>query len=216
MSNFFNMDNGFFTALSKFVDIIIISLVWLICCIPVITIGPATTSLYYAVVKVIRRERGYLVREFFHSFKLNFKNGLISGVLITLLFIILFFDRRFASGLEGTQGFVMLGIFNAMIFLLICVTIYIFPLLSRFSVGVKQLFKTSVFMAMRHLPTTILLVIIIAAIILGTYIIPIAILISPALCTLLVSFLLERVFKKYMPEKSEEAESEGRDEWYLE
>ncbi len=216
MGNFFNMDNGFFTALNKLVDIVIISLIWLVLCIPLVTIGPATTSLYYAVVKVIRRERGYLVREFFHSFKLNFKSGLISGLLITVFFIVLFFDRRFATGLEGTQGFVMLSVFNAMIFLLACVTIYIFPLLSRFSMGIRQLFKTALFMAMKHLPTTILLVIITAVFALGTYIMPILILVSPALYILLSSLLLERVFKKYMPEKSSDAESSGKDEWYLE
>ncbi len=216
MGNFFNMDNGFFTALGKFVDLIIISLVWLILCIPVITIGPATTSLYYAVVKVIRRERGYLVREFFHSFKTNFKTGLVAGVILTILFIVLAFDRRFATTMTGKQSFILLSVFNAMIFLLICVTLYIFPLLSRFTMGIRQLFKTAVFMAMKHLPTTILLIIIFAAISFGTYIMPIAILITPALCILLMSFLLERVFKKYMPEKSDEAESSGRDEWYLE
>ena len=216
MGNFFNMDNGFFTALGKFVDMIIISLIWLILCIPVVTIGPATTSLYYAVVKVIRRERGYLVREFFHSFKTNFKTGLIAGIILTVLFAVLVFDRKFATTMTGNQGFILLSVFNAMIFLLICITLYLFPLLSRFTMGIKQLFKTAVFMAMKHLPTTILLIIIFAAISLGTYIMPIAILISPALCILLESFLLERVFKKYMPEKSEEAESSGRDEWYLE
>lgn len=216
MSNFFNMDNGFFTALSKFVDIIIISLIFLICCLPIVTIGPATTSLYYAVVKVIRRERGYLTREFFHSFKMNFKSGVISGVIVTLLFLVLFFDRKFAANMTGTKGFVLLSIFNAMLFLLACVTLYVFPVLSRFSVGIKQLFKTSLYMAVRHLPTTILMAIVTAAFILGTYIMPIAILITPALCTLVTSFLMERVFKKYMPEKTEDGETSGKDEWYLE
>ncbi|MGB8453522.1 MAG: DUF624 domain-containing protein [Anaerocolumna sp.] len=216
MGNFFNMDNGFFTALSKFVDIIIISIIWLVLCIPIVTIGPSTTSLYYVVVKVIRRERGYLTREFFRSFKTNFKNGIISGVLLTVLYVVLLFDRRFATSLSGTQGFIMLSIFNAMIFLLVCVTIYIFPLLSRFSMGIKQLFKTALFMSMKHLPTTILLFIITAVFVFGTYIMPIIILISPALCILMWSLLLERVFKKYMPEKNEDAESTGKDEWYLE
>ncbi len=216
MGNFFNMDNGFFTALGKFVDMIIISIVWLIMCIPVVTIGLSTTSLYYVVVKVIRRDRGYLVREFFHSFRTNLKSGIISGVLMILFFSVLFFDRKFATTLTGTQGFVLLSIFNAMIFLLICVTIYIFPLLSRFSMGIRQLFKTALFMSMKHLPTTILLFIITAACGVGTYIIRPLILISPALCILLMSLLLERVFKKYMPKKSADAESAGIDEWYLE
>ncbi len=216
MGNFFNMDNGFFTVLGKLVDMVIISIIWLLLCIPIVTIGPATTSLYYAVVKVIRRERGYLFREFFRSFKTNFKSGLISGILLTLLFVVLIFDRRFASGLSGNQGFILMSIFNAMLFLLVCVTIYIFPLLSRFSMGIKQLFKTALFMAMKHLPTTILLVIITAVFVLGTYAILPLFLITPALCILLWSLLLERVFKKYMPEKSPDAESAGIDEWYLE
>jgi dolichol kinase len=38
----------------------------------------------------------------------------------------------------------------------------------------------------------------------------------PAVCALLISFLMERVFKKYMPKKEDEEENTGVDEWYLE
>jgi hypothetical protein len=71
-------------------------------------------------------------------------------------------------------------------------------------------------MAMKHLPTTILLLLITAIFALVTYITGIGVLITPALWTLTMSLLLERVFKKYMPEKSEDAEVSGKDEWYLE
>lgn len=216
MGSIFNMDNGFFSAIGKIVDIIILSVVWLILCIPVITIGPATTALYYTTVKVIRRERGYLLREFFRSFKENLKNGVISGVIITAIIIMLLFNRNFALRLEDNTGFILLSAYNAMLFLIFCITVYLFPVLSRFRMGVKQLFKTSFFMSMKHLPTTLLLVVIVAFFGLGTYILPIAVFISPAICFLLCSFLLERVFKKYMPEKTEDAETSGRDEWYLE
>jgi len=216
MGNFFNMDNGFFTTLGKIVDIVIVSLVWLLLCIPLVTIGPATTALYYTIVKVIRRERGYVMREYFSSFKSNFKVGAISSIFVLLATLILIFDRSVAKEIKGNFGIVLFSIFNALIFILLCVTIYIFPLLSRFKIGVLQLFKTSLFMAMKHLPTTILLVLITAVFVLGTYILPIVILLTPGLCLLVWSFLLERVFKKYMPEKSEEAEASGVDEWYLE
>jgi uncharacterized membrane protein YesL len=88
MNNFFNMDNKFFTVLSKACDILFLSVVWALLCIPVITIGPATTAMYYVIVKVIRRERGYLFREFFKAFKSNFKYGAISGVILTVIFLI--------------------------------------------------------------------------------------------------------------------------------
>lgn len=216
MGGLFNMDNVFFTTIGKVVDIIVLSIIWILLCIPIITIGPATTALYYTIVKVIRRERGYLMREFFTSFKANFKNGAIIGIILSILFLIMYFDRTFALSLGGTKGFLMLSVFNAMIFLLLCITTYIFPILSRFKMGKKQLMKTALFMSMKHLPTTILLVIIVVACAIGTYIIPMLFFVTPAVCCLLCSLLLERVFKKYMPEKSEDAEITGTDEWYLE
>jgi uncharacterized membrane protein YesL len=216
MGSIFNMDNGLFSAIGKIVDIILLSVVWLVLCIPIITIGPATTALYYVTVKVIRRERGYLMREFFRSFKENFKNGVISGVILTVIILVLTFNRSFALNLKGTTGFMLLSAYNAMLFLIFCIIVYIFPVLSRFRMSVKQLFKTSFFMSMKHLPTTLLLVVIVAFFGFATYILQILIFISPAICYLLCSFLLERVFKKYMPEKSLDAEISGRDEWYLE
>lgn len=215
MGNLFNMDNVFFTAIGKLVDLMIISILWVIICIPVITIGPATTALYYTVVKVIRRERGYLLREFFGSFKSNFKTGSLAGIIITILAIALYLDRKIVSTYEGNVYFILFSVFNAMILFLFFVSIYIFPILSRFKVGLKQLFKSSLFMAIKHLPTTILMAVIIISFMLGIRMMPPVAFVGPALCVLLCSFLLERVFKKYMPEKSED-ENSTIDEWYLE
>ena len=96
MGSFFNMDNGFFSFLGKAFDAVILSTLYLVCCIPIITIGTATTALYYATVKGIRRERGYVYREFFKSFRLNFKTGAIAGILLTVVFAVLIFDILFA------------------------------------------------------------------------------------------------------------------------
>jgi len=216
MGGLFNLDNPFFTILGKIVDLVLISILWLICCIPVITIVPATSALYYTVVKVIRRERGYLTREFFHAFKMNFKTGTISGLILTAAVLLLLLDRHFTKAMEGNLAVILFSVFNALILLIFLGTLYICPVLSRFSMGIKNLFKTSFFMAMRHLPTTILMAVITIISILGVYILGILILIVPGICCLLCSFLMERVLKKYMPEKSEDAESRGVDEWYLE
>jgi uncharacterized membrane protein YesL len=215
MGNIFNLDNGFFTTINKLIDILLLSIIWVIICIPIITIGPATTALYYTVVKVIRRERGYLLSEFFKCFKDNFKTGALAGIIMTILAIALYADRKIVSTFDGNLYFFMFSIFNAMILLLFCVSIYVFPILSRFNVGLKQLFKSSLLMAIKHLPTTILMAVIIIAFMLGIYIMPPVAFVGPALCFLLCSFLLERVFKKYMPEKSADGNS-TTDEWYLE
>jgi uncharacterized membrane protein YesL len=231
MSSFFNMDNGFFTALGKICDIIFLSAIWVLICIPVVTIGPANTALYYATVKVIRRERGYLFREFFKSFRLNFAKGAIVGVILTIMFIILGLDLLTAwANLAGssTMNSVFFGVYVAITFLLVCFSIYVFPILSRFDMKVGQLLKASAFMSMRHLPFTIVMVAVQVAAIIGAIYIPILIFVLPATVAFINSHLMERILKKYMPkpedanqsaDQSAENETEhspAKDEWYLE
>ncbi len=219
MGNLFSMDNPVFSFLGKAFDVIILSLIWIILCIPIVTIGPNNTAIYYVTVKVIRRERGYLFREYFKSFRLNFKRAFIIGLLLTVLYIIIGFDLIWAwnnvkSG--GTMGSVFLGIFAATSFLVIGVSLYVFPILSRFDMTVKQLIKASAFMAIRHLPSTIAMVIITAAGILAVYIIPLLLFIIPGSVVILTSLLMERIFKKYMPKADTDEENTSKDEWYLE
>lgn len=216
MNSIFNMDNGFFSAVGKLVDIVIVSLLWVLLLIPVITIGPATSAMYYCMVKVIRRERGYLTREFISAFKSNFKVGTLTTIILAAMYFIIIFDLKWAREVEGTVGFILVSVFNSMLFLITCIAIYAFPILSRFKIKTKQLLKTSLFMAMKHLPSTILIAIIIGVFGVGTYLFSILFIVTPGLCCLLVSFLYERIFKKYMPEKAEDAEENGKDEWYLE
>jgi len=223
MGNLFNMDNGFFTFLSKVCDILFLSILWAIICIPIITIGPANTALYYVTVKVIRRERGYLFREFFKSFRLNFKRAAIVGVVLTIMFFVLIFDL-FTSwatlGEASTMGSIFFGIYVAITFLLLCFSLYVFPVLSRFDMNIKQLIKAASFMSMRHLPYTLGMVIVTIASIASVLLIPILIFVLPATSTFINSLLMERILKKYMPqaEGSEGDTNNGtsKDEWYME
>ncbi|HHX12444.1 MAG TPA: YesL family protein [Clostridiales bacterium] len=218
MSGFFNLENGFFTTLSKIADIILLSVVWSLLCIPIITIGPATTALYYSTVKAIRRDRGYLFKEFFKSFKQNFKRGTIAGVIMTLITLFLGFDLFWAwmnmSAIENSS--ILLGIFIALSVMFACFSIYVFPILSRFDMTIKQLFKAAMFMAIKHLPSTVVMFAIIAICAIGIFFIPILIFIIPAGAAFIISLLMERILKKYMPESQGSGEETGVDEWYLE
>lgn len=219
MNNLFNMDNPFFSTLSKLYDMLFLSVLWVIFSIPIITIGPASTALYYSVVKVIRKERGYLFREFVKSFRLNFKRGAIVGVLLTVILVILIFDLSYAVELlavDSNKGSLLVGVFIAITFLVISIAIYAFPILSRFEMTVKQLLKAAVFMSMRHILFTILMdVVFVISVIAVVYLIPIMIFLVPALSVLINSFMMEKVFKKYMPQAEGSPEETGKDEWYL-
>ena len=246
MGNFFNLENPFFQALNKIIDTVVLSLIYTLFLVPsvfmayvVITqgfyiffvllfvigmalVGPATTALYYAMVKVIRRERGYALREYFHSFKLNFRQGAVIGMIFGFLMGLLYFDYKFVNeslqAEAGTMNMIMLIGFNAVVILMVLVSTYIFPLLSRFSLPIKQFFKNALFMSIRHLPSTLLMILINLA---GAFVIwwffPLPLFfVIPGLCMLLDSFLMEKIFRRYMPESEGNPEETGIDEWYRE
>ncbi len=223
MNNWLNPDNKFFTFMGKAFDIVVLNVIWLILCLPVITIVPATTALYYAVVKVIRRERSYAIKEFFRSFKRNLGQGVVFSLLALVLVFVLYIDFRYAWELMqngDSSGSTYLGVFIVIAVLFSSMYAYVCPILSRFDMKITGILKTSFIMATRHLLTTIALLVLLAGVLLGCYILLPGIFFLPAVATLLASFLIEKVFKKYMPAREETAEGEEvgqeRDEWYLE
>ena len=166
---------------------------------------------------MIRKDRGYLLKEFFHSFKENFKVGTISWIIILVLGVILYMNINIAKQMEGNLGVALYYIYCSATVLVLITTIYIFPVLSRFQLGVLQLFKTSFFLAIKHFPSTILLAVLLVALGLISYITIILILIAPAIYFYISSFLFERILKKYTPKQDTDESGDSKvDEWYLE
>ena len=58
MGGFFSFEGGFFSGLEKISDIVILNLVFIICCLPVFTIGAALTALSSITQKMARKEEG--------------------------------------------------------------------------------------------------------------------------------------------------------------
>ena len=90
--NIFNLEGGLMKSLSKFTDCIYLSVLFLVSCIPVFTIGTAATALYYTAYKVLRLDRGYIFREYITAFKDNFKQTTPVWLLTVLLGTIMGID----------------------------------------------------------------------------------------------------------------------------
>ena len=77
MRSFFDLDNPFIQFLNRLTDVVILNVICLICCIPIVTIGTSITALHYVTMKMARNEEGYIVRDFFKSFRENFRQSAI-------------------------------------------------------------------------------------------------------------------------------------------
>ncbi len=156
MNKLFDLNNPFFAFLSKAADIIILSFLWLVCCLPVFTIGPATAALYYVTLKLARKEEVQVTSCFWKGFKENFKQGVAYSFIFLILGAVLVFDYIVAWGMPGTAGTVCCGIFFALIVWLLCTVFYTFPLQAQFYNTVKQTIINGIFLAIRKFPMTVL------------------------------------------------------------
>ena len=214
----FDPQNGFFQTIDLIFNLAALSFLWVVLCIPVVTIGPATTAYYYTLVKCIRKGEPSPYHNFLECFKQNFRVSFLAGL------ICLAAGQLLAAGFYVIYQMALAGDRTAMALLVACsiVTLlligalaYLFPVISRFSVGVGGALKTSLQLAIRHLPYTLLLAVLLLGGVLFCirYLVPL--LIVPSLMWLLMSLPLERIFKRYMMPAEGLPEDLAERPWYL-
>lgn len=90
MKNFFPSDGKFNRISDKVGNIFELNLLCLLCCVPVITAGASLTACYYVAMRMVRNEEQSIARDFFRSFRRNFKQGTLIWLLLTLFSFVLF------------------------------------------------------------------------------------------------------------------------------
>lgn len=158
MRDLFNMDGPVFRFLSKMADLILLNLVFLVCCLPIVTIGASTTALAYVSMK-IRDDEGYVVRSFFKSFKQNFKQSTIIWLLMLFLALVLGLDTYILRQMEGAAASVMQVIVYIGILLWVMIFIYVFPVQAKFYNTIKGTLRNAVLLAVGNLPKTLVMVV---------------------------------------------------------
>ncbi len=155
LDRIFNVDNPVFRVINTIGKIFMLDLLWLVCSIPVFTIGASTTALIYSCMKM-KEDEGYAAGNFFKSFKENFKQSTILFLLYLVVGIILGADFILGNQVDDrTFGFVLqigAGILAIPYFLSL---LYVFGVQSRFVNTVKDTIRYSFFMALRNMKYTI-------------------------------------------------------------
>lgn len=207
MGNFLSTDGPLFEGLTYITNIIYVSALWILFSIPVITIGASSTALYYTVTKVIRHGRSYIFREFWQSFKSNLKQSTAVWLIYLVLMGVLLVDIRVMGAFGNTAAQTLQFVFLAGVCMVSGVMVYALSYIARFTQDVRHILTNSVLMAIRHLPKTLLLIVILAAAVLGCYLFGIAIIFVPAVAALLDSLILESIFVQYMSKEDLEKEA---------
>lgn len=128
-----------------------LNIVFVISCIPIITIGAAFTALYAMMFKIQRKDDYTVVREYFMEFRSNFKRGTISWLIIVLVCVALWGQYTYVCNFEGglVSFYSIALVVEGVIFVLILP--FVFPLLAYFDNTVGNTFKNAFFLAISNL-----------------------------------------------------------------
>lgn len=208
MGKLFAIDGKLINFLNKVADLVLLNLIWLICCIPVVTIGAATTALYYVSLKIAKGEEPYVVRNFFHSFKENFRQSTVVWLMFMATGIVLYFDFYFCSHMQSGVAKALFVPLVLAAFLLSATVSYIFPVLACFKNSTKKVFKNSLRMAIGYLPYTLLILVLSSGPIIllvlsgGQFILAVFadIVIGVSLFAWMNAHIFNKLFQRYLPE----------------
>ncbi len=194
--------------LTAVIEIVTAGLLWIVCSLPIVTIGASSTALYYAVVKCIRHERGGLTKSFFKAFRRDFKTATLLWMIFLAAALLFVSDVRGFSEMSG-----MLSTVGKLLLLaLLAFFPWVFAFVSRFSNTVGGTLKYCGYLALRNIGKTILMTIELLGFGLIVWLMPPLVFLLPGLVCLLLSLHIEPVFRPITAEMS----VEGGDDWFNE
>ena len=161
MDNLFSFDNKFFEALGKISDIVILNFLFIISCIPIITIGASVTATYSVAMKMTKDEETYITKEFIRQFKENFKTSTIIWMIMLVIGTVLVFDFYMSRlVLDEVMSKVLQFIFTMVSIVFVFTLTYVFPIIAKFENTIKNTMINSDLISIQNLPYTILTIVI--------------------------------------------------------
>ena len=198
--------------MSRIFDLMILNILFLLLCLPIITIGANITAMYYVTLKMIKNEESYVIRSYWKSFRQNFRQATILWLILLLFFVFLLLDLSICRKMTGAMAFLRY-FFLFMLLLYGAVVSYVFPVLSRFDNTVKNTIRNALLMAIRHLPWTVCILLVNFSPLLVFLFAPSGVLSWFLLFLLLLGFstiafanswfFVNKIFPYYMPKEEE-------------
>lgn len=149
-------DNPIYQGMLTVCNVIILNLMWLACCIPVITVGAATTALYKVTFRIARGKDYYVFKDFVRSFRENFRQATLLWLADLAVIAVLAADVYISVWKIG--GTLPSVIAYGLVILFASVYAWQFGYLSQFTDGNRKLVSNCIRLAAAYLPRTLLMV----------------------------------------------------------
>lgn len=210
LNRVFNVENGFWTFANKVADMVILEILWLVFCIPVVTIGASTAAFWNVMIRMAKDEESYMLSNFLLAFRENFRSStcvwVIQAAVGTTLGVDLFLCLK--MGTEVTMF--VFGVLGMLALFFGLFSVWLYPLAGTYGFTWKKVLGNAVFLTMGHLPHTISCLAVFAAAVAVSTKVPYIFLVLPVLACYAEARVMVWVFAKYKDDSWSAAIDDGR------
>jgi uncharacterized membrane protein YesL len=190
------LDTRVYRWLEVATDFFLLNLMWLVACLPVVTIFPSTAAMFGVVRDWVRGKEGSLTRTFIARFRENFGQSLLVGVIWTVFGVALFLDFLVASQLSFGAEVVLKSLLVLVSALYAFGSVFLFPVMVNYEADWKTVIRNSLLMSIGRLPTTVMCLVLLAVMVGLTVVVPFLIIITGSITAYFVYRLCDREFRK--------------------
>lgn len=198
MQRIISVDSPLYKFIVRFWDMVQLNFIWLIFSLPIITIGASTVAAYSVTLKMVDEHEGHIISQFITSFKENWKQGIVLGIISMLLGYFVYLNNEFFNKLESNPIWFLIAAIVIGFIGLMYMT-YAFPLCARYHNNIIGTLRNSVAISMKYFLRTLLLWVILGLLLVifffNSTLMFIGLLIGPASLFLTVSGFANSFFK---------------------
>lgn len=203
---FFSVDGSFYRFMTSLMNICILSILWLVTSLPLVTVGISTVALFDVCLRMVDDEEGYVTRQYFRAFTRNWKQGFVLGILNLVCIYVVYLDFEIFHKLERHPlPLLIAGMISAFYFL--CTFIYAYPQVARYDNKFHIILRNSNRMAIRFFGWTLLILVLCGLeVILFLWSGPtmiLGLLIGPGCIVYTISAVMKRNFRKLERDRKE-------------
>jgi len=190
------LDTRVYRWLEVATDYFLLNLMWLVACLPVVTIFPSTAAMFGVVRDWVRGKEGSLTRTFITRFRENLGQSLLVGAIWTVFGVALFLDFLVASQLSFGAEVVLKFLLVLVSALYAFGSVFLFPVMVHYEADWKTVIRNSLLMSIGRLPTTVMCLVLLAVMVGLTVVVPFLVIITGSITAYFVYRLCDREFRK--------------------
>lgn len=157
-------DSPLMSGLARLTVILVVGFLWTLTSLPIVTIGASSSAAFYVYMKTLRGEEEHYWKDYFRAFCRDFRQATVVWLLLLAVGCVFAFSAYYYQQLNADAPQWLGLVFGALLVMLLSVMIYVFPVISRFSNTLRNIFLMAVMLPVKNLKWTVALLLMAAAV----------------------------------------------------